>query len=73
MFDLTEQDHERISAWRKEQDEIVKRSQASIVPNYGAIGGELTYSFTPTSLGTVVKVKHGLTYNELDLTDYDSW
>jgi hypothetical protein len=42
-------------------------------PYYGAIGGALTYSFTPTSLGTVVKVKHGFTDAEIDLSDYDQW
>jgi hypothetical protein len=37
----------------------------------GAIGGGMTFSFTPTSLGTVVKVKY---FNEeLDLTDYNDW
>ena len=37
----------------------------------GAIGGATTYSFTPTSLGTVFKVTH---FDEtLDLTDYASW
>ena len=39
----------------------------------GCTGGNLTYSFTPTSLGTVVKVKEALTGEELDLTDYDLW
>ena len=38
----------------------------------GAIGGRLTYSFTPTSLGiiTVVKCACG---KEINLTDYDNW
>ena len=37
-----------------------------------AIGGGMTYSFTPTSIGTVVKVTY---YNgqEINVTDYDSW
>lgn len=38
-----------------------------------AIGGQFTYSFTPTSLGDVVKVKCGFTGQEIDLSDYDSW
>lgn len=37
-----------------------------------AIGGEFTYCFTPTGLGTIVKVKH-YQGEELDLTDYESW
>jgi len=40
-------------------------------PYMGAIGGGLTYCFTPTSLGVIFKVK--FLYFELDLTDYDSW
>lgn len=42
-------------------------------PYGGAIGGSLTYSFTPTSLGTVVQVKHGLSGETLDLSDYENW
>lgn len=39
----------------------------------GAIGGNITYSFTPTSLGMVIKIKEAITEEELDITDYDSW
>ena len=42
-------------------------------PYTGAIGGGLTYSFTPTSLGIVVTVEESLTNEKLDLTDFDSW
>ncbi len=42
-------------------------------PYYGAIGGGLTYQFTPTGLGTVLKVTEALTGETLDVTDYDSW
>lgn len=41
--------------------------------NYsGAIGGALTTSFTPTSLGTVVKVKCACG-GEVDVSDYQEW
>jgi len=43
------------------------------LPYYGAIGGELTYSFTPTGLGVVEVVTHGGTKEKLDVTDYDCW
>lgn len=37
----------------------------------GAIGGGLSYTFIPTGLGVIVKVKY---FNEeLDLSDYESW
>lgn len=39
----------------------------------GAIGGQFTFSFTPTGIGVVVKVRDCVTGEELDLTDYDSW
>ncbi len=38
----------------------------------GAIGGGLTFSFTPTSIGMVVKVKY-LDKEEIDLSDYENW
>ena len=38
----------------------------------GAIGGQYTYSFTPTSLGTVVLVRCACG-NEENATGYDSW
>lgn len=40
--------------------------------NPGAIGGRLTYCFTPTGLGTIVKIVCSCG-EELDLTDYDKW
>ena len=45
------------------------------VPYTGAIGGGLTYSFTPPSLGTVVKVtwNDGVLNETIDLTDYNLW
>jgi hypothetical protein len=38
----------------------------------GAIGGRWTYSFTPTGLGTVIKIRCGCGA-ECDLTNYDDW
>jgi hypothetical protein len=46
-------------------------------PYLGAIGGCFTYEFTPTSIGTVVKVTfckgHPDYEATIDLTDYASW
>lgn len=61
MFNLTKEEHEKIDKWNKLQDEIVAKIQNSAEPYYGAIGGALTYSFTPTSLGMITKVRHTLT------------
>ncbi len=38
----------------------------------GAIGGTLTYCFTPTSIGCCVRVKCACG-EEIDLTDYRGW
>ena len=43
------------------------------VPYGGAIGGALTYEFTPTGLGVVTKVRFSGYDEVLDLTEYDSW
>ena len=39
----------------------------------GASGGNLTFSITPTSIGTVFKVAEALTGETVDLSDYDNW
>ena len=89
QFELTDEDIAKVKTWRDEQDQIVlERQRASVTagankfpsgliddghPYYGAIGGALTYSFTPTSIGTVTTVTHGATGEVLNLTDYDNW
>ena len=39
----------------------------------GAIGGSLTFMFTPTGLGVVTKVRDAFTQQEIDLSDYGYW
>lgn len=82
-FQLEPDQIERLTEWIKEQNETVFEKQKELDgpvgdaarrfgnAYYGAIGGAVTYSFTPTGLGTVVKVAHSETGEELDLTDYD--
>jgi len=41
--------------------------------NKGAIGGHITYSFTPTSIGTAVTVECNICGKKENITDYDSW
>jgi hypothetical protein len=50
---------------------LFKDSKGREYPYEGAIGGGLTYHFTPTGLGTVVKVSYR--DQELDLTDSENW
>lgn len=67
MFELTKEQTEKVEKWL----EIVDPSSA-----HGAIGGAVTYAFTPTSLGIVTKVifLRGTKHEQvLDLTDYDEW
>jgi hypothetical protein len=87
MFTLDQEQQTKIAAWSAEQDRLVLAKQRQNAsgdiarqlaeeadqPYYGAIGGELTYCFTPNSLGVVVKVQHAGTGAELDVSDYGSW
>lgn len=43
------------------------------LPYCGAIGGEISWTFTPTGLGEIITVKHSITGDKLNLTDYASW
>lgn len=42
-------------------------------PYGGPLGGLLTFSFTPTSLGVIVEVSHNITKARKNLTDFSSW
>lgn len=86
-FQLTLEDHKKIDEWLygtvypatlKEQGKDPSKvmwhtedEEGRVYPYFGAIGGDLTYSFTPTSIGTIIKVES--CGHELDLTDYESW
>jgi hypothetical protein len=59
--------------------EVTKEEQAKILKwehcddDAGAIGGKLTYEFTPNGVGISFIVKCGICKEELDLTDYENW
>lgn len=61
-FELTESQVAEVTAWMAERK----------IPYVGAIGGEVTFTFTPTSLGVVAKVRH-ISGAELDLSEYGLW
>jgi hypothetical protein len=42
-------------------------------PYYGATGGGLSYTFIPTSLGTIITVKETITGKELNVSDALGW
>lgn len=53
--------------------EILESCWEAGFPYTGATGGDLTYSFTPTSIGVMVKIRNGLTNDTLDVTDWENW
>lgn len=73
MFSLDEKQIEKLEKWNQEQEAKAAEKQGKKEPYYGAIGGALTYMFTPTSLGLVAKVEHGYTKETIDLTNYSEW
>lgn len=54
---------------------MVMETEQGIYPYFGAIGGDVTFHITPTSIGTVykAKVQYGEKSYELDLTNYEEW
>jgi len=40
---------------------------------YGSIGGRLSYTFTPTSLGVITVIKDAMSGEEINITDFESW
>ena len=64
-FSLDDKQIAKFEAWRAE---MWRRKD-----NPGAIGGQFTFKFIPTSIGTVVKVVYVHTSEELDLTNYDDF
>lgn len=60
QFALTEEQYKQAVIWMKE------RRRYS-----GAIGGQFSYVFTPTSFGEIIKIVDG--EDSLDLTDFDNW
>jgi hypothetical protein len=65
QFEITEKEYKKISKWQKK----LLRDKAPT----GAIGGRFQYTFTPNSIGLVIKVVDLVTKQELDITDYESW
>ena len=62
-FELSESEHAKAKEWIESKPKTYG----------GAIGGRFSYVFTPTSIGTSVKVVDNLDKSELDVTDYDMW
>lgn len=86
-FHISKNQFKTLSKWVEEQDKIAISIQKETMhpaeweeltcngeyPYYGTSGGEVEYKFVPTGLGTVLKVFHKFTKEEIDLTEYDNW
>lgn len=86
-FHLTENQVARLHTWLEDEvypvvveqqskDEHLSKmlftsGNGKTYPYAGAIGGDMTVSFTPTGLGTIVKVESW--GHTIDLTEYDTW
>lgn len=67
-FALSKDEIQKMNKWLKEHNKTCPNAGPK---NQGAIGGRLTYSFTPTSLGTFSNVRCTCGAQE-HLTDLDS-
>ena len=68
-FQIDEKETKKLNDWLKEHN---KKCVFKDPANQGAIGGRLTYSFTPTGLGCVIKITCACGEN-VDVTDYNAW
>ncbi len=69
MFYLNDEEYKKMGVWLQDHDKVC---QYALPENSGAIGGRITFCFTPTSLGTTIQIRCacGGTAN---LTDYSDW
>ena len=56
-----------LEKWKKKQD-TKSRKKSKLYSE-----GQYTYSFSPTGIGTAIRVENTLTKDVIDITDYDSW
>lgn len=69
-FSLSREQIAKFVAWR---DSPELHPKCAGVESKTAIGGAITFSFTPTTIGTVVTAECCVCNNKVDLSDYDSW
>lgn len=65
-----EASRERFSEWVQEQDRKVTEKQGKGRPYYGCSGGELVYTYCPMTIGIAINVRHEMTGEELNLSDW---
>lgn len=65
-FCLTEEEENKYRSWLKEHNKICP------IKYSGAIGGKISFLFTPTSLGVITQVICSCR-EKINLTDYEGW
>ena len=67
-------EQQSLDEWTRQHNKVCPYYDDGTKPESpaGAIGGRLSYQFTPTGLGTAITVKCACGEEE-NLTDYDSW
>jgi len=53
-FEINEEEYKKCKKWLEEHDKTCPHKDPL---KQGALGGKLTYKFTPTSMGVIIKVK----------------
>jgi hypothetical protein len=66
-FTISGNELTKLQAWKKKQDAKTRKVYK------GAIGGEYTFSFSPTGIGTAIHVENSITKEVIDITDYEHW
>ena len=71
MFDLTKEQLEKAEDFRKHHG-CTLDDDGYGDKNVGAIGGRMTYHFTPTGLGVITAISCACG-DERDLTEFENW
>jgi len=70
-FRLSRHQQKQLNLWIEDQNKKVALKQNRKAPNYGACGGVLSYTFTPTTICMLISVKNTITGDTLDLSELD--
>lgn len=69
MFTISSAQYKKLTKWREDHEKV-----CAYKGNVGAIGGNITYQFTPTSIGMILKVRCSCSLRDsIDLSDYEDW
>lgn len=72
LFEITEEEMARFKEWVKEHDKTCSLPVKDDGSRCGTIGDRFSFSFSPTSLGTIVGAKCGCGEKVL-LSDFDQF